>query len=198
MDLVWHNGSFHSRWEQTPSNKVKDNERGQNLAGAIILTHDRVSTQSNHEHFLFQNYECEILDKPLSHVDTTECYSDLLSRKLKEELLCCYTRTRIVYQHFLSAFPMIQTQQEDREWKQQVDGLQNKLQTFTKQREVLRQQVETLQQYLFLLKYNLMWHACRYEWDTFNKGGNSNSGAQRKRLFHPSTPNTTSALYGAQ
>ena len=45
---------------------------------------------------------------------------------------------------------MIQTQQEDREWKQQVDELQNKSQTFTKQREVLRQQVETLQQYLFL------------------------------------------------
>ena len=57
----------------------------------------------------------------------------------------------------LSAFrPMIQTQQEDREWKQQVDGLQNELQTFTKQTEVSRQQVETLQQNLFLLRYNLM------------------------------------------
>ena len=39
---------------------------------------------------------------------------------------------------------MIQTQQEDREWKQQVDGLQKELQTFTKQTEVLRQQVDTL------------------------------------------------------
>ena len=45
---------------------------------------------------------------------------------------------------------MIQTQQEDREWKQHVDGLQNELQTFTKQTEVLRQQAETLQQDLFL------------------------------------------------
>ena len=36
---------------------------------------------------------------------------------------------------------MIQTQQQDREWKQQVDGLQNELQTFKKQREVSRQQV---------------------------------------------------------
>ena len=90
---------------------------------------------------------------------------------------------------------MIQTQQEDREWKQQVHGLQNKLQTFTKQREVLRQQVETFQQYLFLLRHNLMCHACRYEWETFKKGGHSNSRAQRKRL---STPNTTSALYGAK
>ena len=72
----------------------------------------------------------------------------------------------------LSAFrPMIQTQQEDREWKQQVDGLQNELQTFTKQTEVSRQQVETLQQDLFLLRYNLMCHACRYEWATFNNGG---------------------------
>ena len=94
---------------------------------------------------------------------------------------------------------MIQTQQEDREWKQQVHGLQNKLQTFTKQREALRQQVETLQQYLFLLRHKLMMcHACRYEWETFKKGGNSNSRAQRKRLFHLSTPNTTSAFYGAK
>ena len=72
----------------------------------------------------------------------------------------------------LSAFrPMIQTQQEDREWKEQVDGLQKKLQTFTKQTEVSRQQIETLQQDLFLLRYNLMCHACHYEWAIFNNGG---------------------------
>ena len=66
---------------------------------------------------------------------------------------------------------MIQTQQEHREWKLQVDRLQNELQTFTKQAEVLRQQVETLHQDLFLLRYNLMYHACRYEWATFNNEG---------------------------
>ena len=72
----------------------------------------------------------------------------------------------------LSAFrPMIQTQQEDREWKQQVDGLQNELQTFTKQTEFFRQQVDTMQQDLFLLRYDLMCHACRYEWEIFNNGG---------------------------
>ena len=54
--------------------------------------------------FPFENSECDILDKPLSHVDTTECYIDLLSRKLNEELLCCYTRTWIVYQHFFLWF----------------------------------------------------------------------------------------------
>ena len=71
----------------------------------------------------------------------------------------------------LSAFrSMIQTQQQDREWKQQVDGLQNELQMFTKQTEVSRQQ-ETLQQDLFLLRYNLMCHACHYKWATFNNGG---------------------------
>ena len=32
-------------------------------------------------------------------------------------------------------------------------------------------QVETLQQDLFLLRYNLMCHACRYKWATFNNGG---------------------------
>ena len=64
---------------------------------------------------------------------------------------------------------MIQTQQE--EWKEQVDGLQNELQKFTKQTEVSRQQVETLQQDLFLLRYNLMCHACHYEWAIFNNGG---------------------------
>ena len=54
----------------------------------------------------------------------------------------------------LSAFrPVIQPQQEDREWKQQVEGLQNELQTFTNQTEILRQQVENLQQDLFLLRY---------------------------------------------
>ena len=53
-------------------------------------------------------------------------------------------------------------------------------------------------QYLFLLRYNLMCHACRYEWETFNKGENSNSHAQRKRIFHLSTPNTTRAFYSTQ
>ena len=68
----------------------------------------------------------------------------------------------------LSAFrPIVQTQQEDREWKEQGHGLQNKLQTSTKQKEALLQQVETLQEDLFLLRYNLMCHACRYEWETF-------------------------------
>ena len=38
---------------------------------------------------------------------------------------------------------MIQTQQEDREWKQ-VNGLQNELQTLTKQTEFLSRQIETL------------------------------------------------------
>ena len=72
----------------------------------------------------------------------------------------------------LSAFrPIIQTQQEDREWKQQVDALENELQTFTKQTEVSRQQVETLQQDLFLLRHNLMCHACHYQWATFNNRG---------------------------
>ena len=44
---------------------------------------------------------------------------------------------------------MIQTQQEDRECKQQVDWFQNELQTFMQQTEVLRHQVETFQQDLF-------------------------------------------------
>ena len=65
---------------------------------------------------------------------------------------------------------MSQTKQEDREWKQ-VYGLQNELQTSTKQTEVLRQQVEALQQDLFVLGYNLMCHTYRYEWETFNNGG---------------------------
>ena len=57
------------------------------IADAITLTDDRVSIQSNHQHFLFKTLNVtEILDKPLSHVDTMESYIDLLPRKLNEEL----------------------------------------------------------------------------------------------------------------
>ena len=76
---------------------------------------------------------------------------------------------------------MIQTQQE--EWKEQADGLQNELQTFTKQTEVSRQQVETLQQNLFLLRYNLMCHACHYEWAIFNNGGAFNLSCADRKVY---------------
>ena len=92
---------------------------------------------------------------------------------------------------------MIQTQQEDREWKQQVDALQNDLQTFTKQTEFLRQQVETLQQTVCI---EIIWCATPVAMNGRHSTTeeHSNSHLQPERLLNLSTPNTTSAFYDAK
>ena len=77
------------------------------LADAITLTHDRVSIQSNHQHFLFQNSECD--GDPRQTVitrgyDGKLYWPSVAGESSTRSCFALILRTWIAYQHFVLWF----------------------------------------------------------------------------------------------